>query len=144
MTPFPAVRPALVASAALGLLPFAPVPAPSAGSALPPVVRSSADDRESVTVTVYNQNFGLVREVRTLSLPGGTTPVEYADVASQIQAQTVHVRPLGRTPFRLLEQNYRYDLLSPETLLQKYVGRTVRIYRRLPDGSESPVEAEVL
>ncbi|MCA9737015.1 MAG: DUF4139 domain-containing protein, partial [Gemmatimonadetes bacterium] len=41
-------------------------------------------------------------------------------------------------------QNYRYDLLSPETLLQKYVGRTVRIYRRLPDGSESPVEAEVL
>ncbi len=126
----------------LGLLPLAP-DAPS----LDPEtlgVRSDATGRESVSVTVYNQNFGLVREVRSIALPGGVVPVEFGDVASQIQAQTVHVRPLGSPGFQLLEQNYRYDLLSPETLLQKYVGRTVKIYRRLPDGSEEPAEAEVL
>ena len=58
-------------------------------------------------------------------------------------AETVHVRSLDRGSFSLLEQNYRYDLLSPETLLQKYVGKTVRIYRR-HGGVEVPVDAEVL
>ncbi|MEZ4416612.1 MAG: DUF4139 domain-containing protein [Gemmatimonadota bacterium] len=142
MTASFALRSTGLALAALGLAPLSRTP--PAGEMTPPGTRSDATQRESVTVTVYNQNFGLVREVRGIELPGGVVPVEFADVASQIQAQTVHVRPLGRGSFRLLEQNYRYDLLSPETLLQKYVGRTVKIYRRQPDGSEQPVDAEVL
>jgi hypothetical protein len=107
--------------------------------------RSTAADRESVAITVYNQNFGLVREVRALDLGRGPIALEYGDVASGIQAETVHVLPLGRGGLRVLEQNYQYDLLNPQKLLEKYVGRTVTVYRTNPQtGVEEPVTAEVL
>ncbi|MCG8467825.1 MAG: DUF4139 domain-containing protein [Gemmatimonadetes bacterium] len=107
-------------------------------------VRSSGLDRESMTITVYNQNFGLVREVRSVPVGVGPVELEYGDVASAIQTETVHVRPLSGG-FRLLEQNYQYDLLSPRKLLEKYVGRTVNVYRYDPDTRrEAAVEAEVV
>jgi hypothetical protein len=108
-------------------------------------VRSTAADRESVAITVYNQNFGLVREVRSITLDGGRIALEYGDVASAIQPETVHVLPLGRSRLQVLEQNYQFDLLNPQKLLEKYVGRTVTVYRTNPQtGIEEPVEAEVL
>ena len=107
--------------------------------------RSTAADRESVAITVYNQNFGLVREVRAIDLARGPIALEYGDVASGIQPETVHVLPLGRGGFQLLEQNYQYDLLNPQKLLEKYVGRTVNVYRmNALTGVEEAVEAEVL
>lgn len=107
--------------------------------------RSTAADRESVAITVYNQNFGLVREVRGLDLPRGPIALEYGDVASGIQAETVHVLPLSGGGLRVLEQNYQYDLLNPQKLLEKYVGRTVTVYRTNPQtGVEEPVTAKVL
>lgn len=113
----------------------------------PPVVdeRSTAADRESVAITVYNQNFGLVREVRSIELARGPIALEYRDVASSIQPETVHVLPLEDGGLRLLEQNYQFDLLNPQKLLEKYVGRTVNVYRTNPaTGVEETVEAEVL
>lgn len=108
-------------------------------------VRSTAQARDAVSITVYNQNFGLVREIRTLDLEGGVVSVEYADVASGIQPETVHIRPLGRSPLTVLEQNYQFDLLNPQKLLEKYVGRTVNVYRANPrTGADEMVEAEVL
>jgi hypothetical protein len=107
-------------------------------------VRSTADDRESVMITVYNQNFGLVREVRGIDLTRGLIELEFGDVASAIQTETVHIEPLGGR-LQVLEQNYRYDLLSPQKLLEKYVGRTVKVYRYHPEtGEEEEFEAEVL
>lgn len=116
----------------------------TAWSSDPHRVRSTREDRESVSITVYNQNFGLVREVRDIAVARGGVELEYGDVASAIQTETVHVRPLGGG-FRVLEQNYRYDLLSPQKLLEKYVGRTVTVYRRDPvTEREEALEAEVL
>ncbi len=107
--------------------------------------RSTAQERESVSITVYNQNFGLVREVRSLDLSRGLANVEFADVASGIQPETVHIRPLSDGRFAVLEQNYQFDLLSPQKLLEKYVGRTVNVYRTNPQtGIDEVVEAEVL
>ena len=107
-------------------------------------VRSTASDRESIAITVYNQNFGLVREVRSLPVGVGPVELEYGDVASAIQTETVHVRPLGGR-FRVLEQNYQYDLLSPQKLLEKYVGRPVTVYRFNPETErEEAIQAEVL
>jgi len=109
-----------------------------------PRFRSDRHDRESVSITVYNQNFGLVREVRSIAVGVGPVELEYGDVASAIQTETVHVRPLS-TRFNVLEQNYQYDLLSPQKLLEKYVGRTVTVYRYNPETEkEEGVEAEVL
>jgi hypothetical protein len=106
---------------------------------------SGEADRKQVTITVYNQNFGLVREVRELSNLGtGRVSLEFRDVASTIQPETVAVKPLGGG-FSVLEQNYRYDLLSPETLLRKYIGLNVRAYRyHEATGKEDVVDAKLL
>lgn len=107
--------------------------------------QSTAQQRDAVSITVYNQNFGLVREVRTLNLPSGPVSLEYGDVASSIQPETVHIRPIGGRGLQVLEQNYQYDLLSPQKLLEKYVGRMVNVYRTNPQtGEDQMVEAEVL
>jgi hypothetical protein len=59
-----------------------------------PRYRSGAEDREAIAITVYNQNFGLVREVRDIPLTRGLLDLEFGDVASSIQTETVHIRSL--------------------------------------------------
>jgi hypothetical protein len=106
---------------------------------------STAADRRDVGITVYNSNFGLVREVREVDLGAGRGSLEFRDVAAGIQPETVAIRPLGGARLNVLEQNYRYDLLTPQKLLEKYVGRRVRVYRyneRL--GKEDAFDADVL
>lgn len=119
---------------------------PVQAQAVAPVLGSSAQDRQSVTITVYNQNFGLVREVRDVTLTRGQTQLEFADVAAHIQPETVHIKALGREgSLRVLEQNYQYDLLNPQKLLEKYVGRMVKVYRyNERTGRDEEFEAEVL
>jgi len=92
--------------------------------------RITAADQKEIMVTVYNGNLGLVREVREVRLGEGLVEARYADVASQIDPTSVHLRSLtDPTGLRILEQNYEYDLLSSEKLMEKYVGRTVRLYQ---------------
>jgi len=108
---------------------------------------SSADDRKTVSITVYNQNFGLVREVRELpSLGSGKVELEFRDVAANIQPETVSIKAVGAgAGLSVLEQNYRYDLLTPQTLLEKYVGKRVRAYRyHEQTAKEDVVDAELL
>src|SRR3954466_941284 len=127
----------------------AAVAAPAAPPAAPqPAAKrvSEAGDRRGVSITVYNSDFGLVREVRQLSnVPAGQVALEFRDVASTIQPETVAIKPLKGNGLRVLEQNYRYDLLTPETLLEKYVGRDVRAYRyHEATGKEEAVDAKLL
>jgi hypothetical protein len=107
---------------------------------------SPAKDRTEVSITVYNQNFGLVREVRDIDLGKGRVALEFRDVASQIQPETVSIKSLtAANGISVLEQNYRYDLLSPATLLEKYVGKKVKVYRWNEKlGKEDAFDAEVL
>jgi len=120
-------------------------PGRGAGQEDPFRLRSTDDDRRIVTVTVYNQNFGLVREVRDVPLSAGRVALEFADVAARIQPETVHIADLGGGRLQVLEQNYQYDLLNPQKLLEKYLGRTVYVYRFNPETErEERVEAEVL
>src|SRR5688572_11911288 len=84
--------------------------------------------REAVSLTVYNSNLGLVRETRTVSLAAGLNEVRYMDVAAQINPRTVHIASVpvsGRLTVR--EQNYEYDLISPEKLMERFLGRNVRL-----------------
>jgi len=84
--------------------------------------------REEVAVTIYNGNFGLVRDVRDMSLPGGVSVLEFPHVAALIDPTTVNVKSLtSPASLRVLEQNYEYDLLSPEKLMNKYVGKKVKL-----------------
>jgi hypothetical protein len=107
---------------------------------------SSEADRKNVSLTVYNSNFALVREVRDVSgLSAGKMNLEFRDVAATIQPETVAVKSLGGAGFRVLEQNYRFDLLTPEKLLEKYVDRNIRAYRyHEATGKEEAVDAKLL
>ncbi len=85
--------------------------------------------QEQVMVTVYNNNYGLVREVRKVNLPEGTVALEFRDVAEKIDATSVAFKSqTAPGKVAILEQNYRYDLLNPQTLLEKYVGKKITLH----------------
>ncbi|MFO0567648.1 MAG: DUF4139 domain-containing protein [Polyangiaceae bacterium] len=107
---------------------------------------SGSEQRKEVSITVYNQNFGLVREVRELELGTGTLDLEFRDVAANIQPETVSIKSLTQgNALSVLEQNYRYDLLTPQKLLEKHVGKKVRVWRWNEKlGKDEPFDAEVL
>ncbi|HWD37410.1 MAG TPA: DUF4140 domain-containing protein [Fimbriimonas sp.] len=86
----------------------------------------------SEEVTVYNQGFALVKEVRSLNLKKGRQTVEVRDVPSQIDSTSVGIRNLlDPGGLQVLEQNYQYDLISPEAILNKSVGQRVRFIRTI-------------
>ncbi|MGH7282867.1 MAG: DUF4139 domain-containing protein, partial [Polyangiaceae bacterium] len=111
-----------------------------------PAFKSTQADREDVSITVYNQNFGLVREVRNITVGQGRSELEFRDVAEQIQPATVNIKSLSNpNALRVLEQNYRYDLLSPQKLLEKYVGKRIKVYRyNEKTGKDEAYDADVL
>jgi hypothetical protein len=88
------------------------------------------EDQRDVMVTIYNGNLGLVKDIREVRIPAGTTEVQFMEVAAQIDPTTVHLKSLtDPAGLRILEQNYEYDLLTSAKLMEKYVGKTVRLYQ---------------
>jgi len=97
--------------------------APDAVKARRPI-DAPASTRREVAVTAYNNNLGLVREVRELTgLPQGEFDLNFLDVPALINPRTVSLRSLEKDGVSVVEQNYEYDLTSPQRLLQKYLGR---------------------
>ena len=93
-------------------------------------VTTTLADQSDLSVTVYNSNLALVRDVRQLTLPSGESRLRFMDIAASINPATVHFRSLTEpAKLSVLEQNYEYDLLDPNKLLQKYVGREVTLVR---------------
>ena len=92
--------------------------------------QTTLDDQVDLAVTVYNSDIALVRDVRNLRLARGVSELRFMDIAATVNPATVHFRSLSE-PSRLgvLEQNYEYDLLEPDKLLRKYVGRDVTLVR---------------
>jgi hypothetical protein len=109
---------------------------------------TTLDDQVDLAVTVYNSDIALVRDVRNVQLPGGSFDLRFMDIAATINPATVHFRSLTE-PARVsvLEQNYEYDLLEPEKLLRKYVGRDVTLVRTVQENGttrEEEVKARLL
>src|SRR3954468_13956905 len=102
---------------------------------------STLDDQVELALTVYNSDIALVRDVRELQLPRGSFDLQFMDIAATVNPATVHFRSLTE-PSRVgvLEQNYEYDLLEPEKLLHKYVGREVTLVRRRVENGETREE----
>ena len=97
------------------------------GSAKTSVSRADGA-RTDLALTIYNSNLGLVKETRTLTLEAGLTELRYMDVAAQINPRTVHMASLTDPKgLEVLEQNYEYDLISPEKLMERFLGREVTL-----------------
>ena len=108
----------------------------SAQTAPPAVATTTLDDQAELAVTVYNSDLALVRDVRNIQIARGVSDLHFMDIAATVNPATVHFRSLTE-PARVsvLEQNYEYDLLEPEKLLRKYVGREVTLVRTRLDGN---------
>ncbi|OGI37449.1 MAG: DUF4139 domain-containing protein [Candidatus Muproteobacteria bacterium RBG_16_62_13] len=133
----PACRAAVLAALTAIVLPV---------SAMTAERRSTIDDQETVAVTIYNENLALVKDTRRLNLDAGVNHVAMREVSARIRPETAQLRSLSDPgAFHLLEQNFDFDLLTPAKLLEKFVGRKVRIARNHPvTGVEIIEQAEVL
>ena len=84
---------------------------------------------DEVSVTVYNSNLGVVHEIRALSFEKGTGRVSFTDVPSQIDPTSVgfEITDPSRSAV-ILEQNYAYDLVSPEKIYSKYIDKKIDLF----------------
>jgi hypothetical protein len=88
-----------------------------------------AQERKEVSLTVYNNNLGLVSEVRSLKLKTGQNEVRLTDIPSQIDATSVHFASLtSPDKVDILEQNYQYDLVSAAKLMERYLDSKIKVY----------------
>jgi hypothetical protein len=107
---------------------------------------STLSDQQSVAVTIYNENLALVKDTRRVTLEAGQNRLALREVSGRMRSETALLRSLSHPgSFSLLEQNFDFDLLTPAKLLEKYVGREVRIFKTNPKtGIESAETALVL
>jgi hypothetical protein len=107
---------------------------------------STLADQQSVAVTIYNENLALVKDQRRVTLEAGRNRLALREVSARMRPETALLRSLSHPgTLSLVEQNFDFDLLTPAKLLEKYVGRDVRIVRTHPTtGAESFETATVL
>lgn len=97
------------------------------------VLSTGLEEQTGVAITIYNVNLGLVKDQREIKLSKGTGELRFMDVASQIIPASVHIKSLvDPGSLQILEQNYEYDLLNPQKLLDKYVGKEVKLFYKNP------------
>ena len=110
-------------------------------------LRSELSDQTTVAVTIYNQNLALIRDSREITLEKGVQSLAIRDVSAQIRPETALVTTKGASSssVQVLEQNFDFDLLSPLSLLDKFVGREVTTVTTNPaNGNETRESARVL
>ncbi|MBF0505395.1 MAG: DUF4139 domain-containing protein [Nitrospirae bacterium] len=97
------------------------------------MVQSTQEQQKEVYLTIYNSGIGLVKDRRDIPLGTGIREILFADVAPKIIPSSVRVNSLTRPDsLQVLEQRYQYDLISPEKLLDKFVGKEVKLVSKKP------------
>jgi hypothetical protein len=91
-------------------------------------------------LTIYNQNFAVVRDTVPLDLQAGVNTVRYAGATAQVEPDSVILRdPAGKHSLQILEQNYRNDPVSQELLLSLFEGKTIGFEKiRMKDNTQTP------
>lgn len=108
--------------------------------------QSTLNDQQSVAVTIYNGDLALVKDTRKVKLKSGLNVLALRDVSARISPETALLRSINvPDSLVLLEQNFDFDLLTPEKLLEKYIGKTVGLVKIHPTtGAETVEQATVL
>ncbi|HYR68785.1 MAG TPA: hypothetical protein VER77_02825, partial [Candidatus Dormibacteraeota bacterium] len=121
---------AAVASVLLGAAPAVGAQPRDTGKpavAAPAPASAAAGEGREVAVTVYNENLGVVKDRRRFSISSGLSELRFADVASLIEPTSVHLRSLGKSSLEILWQDYRFDLVSTDKLLERYVDQPIEV-----------------
>jgi hypothetical protein len=111
-----------------------------------PEIVSSSENQEKIQVTIYNSNLALVKDTRSVALNNGLNAVALRDVSAFIRSETALLKSVtSPSSLTLLEQNFDYDLISSQNLLEKHIGKTVFLIKTNPvTGIESSEEATIL
>jgi hypothetical protein len=96
-----------------------------------------AAEAPKLSVTIYNGGVALVDDQRTLEAPAGRSRIEFKDVSASIRPETVSLQAQGLS---VVEQNFDFDLLTPEKLMEKAVGQQIQIVRTNPGNGQETVE----
>lgn len=102
--------------------------------------RTSLEDQKSVAVTIYNENLALIKDQRTITLDKGFNLLAFRGVSAKMRAETALLRNLNNARLKVVEQNFDFDLLTPQKLLEKYVGKQVQIASMNPATGEEKIE----
>jgi hypothetical protein len=96
-------------------------------------------------LTIYNQNFAVIREILPLDLKAGNNTVRFSGATAHVEPDSVILRdPAGRRALQVLEQNYRNDPVTQERLLDLYEGKTIEFSVRNPDGTNRIVNGRIV
>jgi hypothetical protein len=108
-------------------------------------IRATYTDQNRVAITIYNNNLALIKDQRQVTLEKGNNTLAFMDVSAGIQPETALLRNLSQPQgFSIIEQNYEFDLLTAQNLLQKYVGHQVGVIYRHPTTGEETIEQATL
>ncbi len=117
----------------------------SPGAAMDNEQRIDDTAQQALAITIYNDDLALVKDLRQVSLEQGENRLAWRNVSTRIRAETALLSETsGALSVTLLEQNFDFDLLTPQSLLKKYVGRTVKVIRTNDAGERTSEEATVL
>jgi hypothetical protein len=102
---------------------------------------STLADQKEVSVTIYNDNLALVKDRRSLELPVGESTLAFREVSAMMRPETALLQNGSQQQdLVVIEQNFDFDLLTPQKLLEKYVGRTIGIIKTHPTTGEETEE----
>jgi len=104
--------------------------------------RVTLEDQTGIAVTIYNEDLALVRDRRTVPLGAGLNELAFIDVSAAMRPETALLRA-AEGSLSILEQNFDFDLLTPQKLLEKSVGGPVRVVRTNPETGVDTVEEAV-
>ena len=115
------------------------------GMAASPEKVSTLADQKEVAVTIYNEDLALVKDKRTIVLPMGESALAFREVSGRMRPETALLQSNSQQDIVVIEQNFDFDLLTPQKLLEKYVGRTIGVIKTHPTtGEETTEKATVL
>ena len=104
--------------------------------------QSNLGSQTGVAVTIYNENLALIKDTRKIRLDTGINKLAFRDVSGRIRPETALLRSLTQpSGLSIIEQNFDFDLLTPQKLLQKYVGKNVRLVKTHPTTGEETIES---
>src|SRR3954471_12813733 len=99
----------------------------------------------SPALTIYNQNFAVVRDSIPLDLKQGVNDVRFTETTAHLEPDSVILRdPQGKTNLQILEQNYRNDPVSQELLLSLFEGKTVDFLVVEPNKPNTIVQGKIV
>src|SRR5690606_10347031 len=129
-------------AAVLAALSAAALSVPGAAGQAQVVADPDPTAQGDVSVTIYNNGLGLVPDVRQLEIAAARSTLAFPDVAAQIRPETLSFAAEGTG---IVEQNFDFDLLTPQKLMEKAIGQTVTLVRTNPaTGQETRERATVL